>query len=65
MNKKKKKPLKEVDFASLGVEVSERKIQFADYKMPADKPPVQMLDGDFAAQAKSLVTKLREEAKVL
>lgn len=63
--KAKKKPLKEVEFSSLGVDAAEQKIKFVDYKMPADKPAVQMLDGDFAAQAKSLVTKLREEAKVI
>jgi len=63
--KAKKKPLKEVEFSSLNIEDSAQKIKFKNYTLPPEKPPVQMLNGDAAEQAKSLVSKLREESKVL
>ncbi len=63
--KAKKKPLKEVDFASLGIEAGDSKTLFKNYQMPAEKPPVKMLAGDASAQATELTQLLRNEAKVI
>ncbi len=63
--KAKKKTLKEYDLAGLGVEASACKVTYEDLKLPAEKPPVKMIEGDAATQAKELARLLREEAKVL
>lgn len=62
--KAKKKVLKEIDAASLGVNLSS-KTQILGFEMPAEKPAVKMLAGDAAAQAKALTEALRNEAKVI
>ncbi len=62
--KAKKKPLKELSPADLGVSGT-TKIKYVAYQLPSDKPPVKMLSGDPAAQAKQLVDLLLHEAKVL
>jgi electron transfer flavoprotein beta subunit len=62
--KAKKKVIKEYDFAGLGV-TAQNKIKYSAYKLPADKPPVNMIAGDASEQAKSLASLLRNEAKVL
>jgi electron transfer flavoprotein beta subunit len=62
--KAKKKPLKELTAAELGVQ-GKVKIRLKDYQLPADKPAVKMLTGDPAAQAQELVRLVIEEAKVL
>lgn len=63
--KAKKKPLKEVEFTSLNIESTDVKLTYSDFKLPPEKPPVKMIDGDSAAQAKNLAKLLREEAKVI
>lgn len=63
--KAKKKPVKELSLADVGLQESAVKVQFVEYELPAEKPPVQFIEGDPQAQAKELVRKLREEAKVL
>ncbi|MCB9027150.1 MAG: electron transfer flavoprotein subunit beta/FixA family protein [Bdellovibrionaceae bacterium] len=63
--KAKKKPLKELDLKSLGVDESEKKLDFVDYMLPPEKPPVKFLDGDVQNQVQSLTKLLREEAKVI
>ena len=63
--KAKKKPIKELEFSALGVSDSDIKITFSDFKLPPEKPPVKMLEGEPAAQAAELAKLLREEAKVL
>jgi len=63
--KAKKKPLTEYALSDLGFQPDQVKTQFINYELPPEKPPVQMLDGDLDAQVKELVTKLKEEAKVL
>jgi electron transfer flavoprotein beta subunit len=63
--KAKKKTLKEHSLASLGVDASQAKVKHVAFALPADKPPVKMLEGDAATQAKSLAGFLRNEAKVL
>ena len=63
--KAKKKPLKELTLADVGVSSSQLKTRLKDFQLPPEKPAVKMLAGDPAAQAKELVRLLMEEAKVL
>lgn len=63
--KAKKKPVKELDLAALGVNVSESTIRFSGFAPPPEKPSVKMLSGDAGAQATELVGLLRNEAKVI
>ena len=63
--KAKKKPLKEIALADLGVLVAQAKTRLKDFQLPPNKPAVKMLAGDPGAQAKELVRLLLEEAKVL
>ena len=62
--KAKKKVLKELDLAALGVS-AENKLKITKMTLPAEKPAVKMLSGDSAKQSAELVTLLRDEAKVL
>jgi electron transfer flavoprotein beta subunit len=61
--KAKKKTIKEVDGATLGVSTSTTKTWALS--LPADKAPAQMIAGEAAAQAVELVKLLRETAKVI
>lgn len=63
--KAKKKPLKELSLADVGVSAAQMKTRLKDFQLPPEKPAVKMLAGDPAAQAKELVRLLMEEAKVL
>lgn len=63
--KAKKKPLAELSLSDVGLSESQVKTKFVNFELPPEKPPVQMIDGDVDAQVKTLVTKLKEEAKVL
>ena len=63
--KAKKKTIKEVEIASLGVSGADNKVKYSGFSLPADKAPVKMITGDSAAQASDLVRLLRDEAKVL
>lgn len=63
--KAKKKPVKEVDFASLSIGDDQVKVQYKNFELPAEKPACKMIDGDAAAQASQLTQLLREEAKVI
>jgi len=63
--KAKKKPLKELTLADVGVSSAQLKTRLKDFQLPPEKPAVKMLAGDPAAQAKELVRLLMEEAKVL
>jgi electron transfer flavoprotein beta subunit len=62
--KAKKKILKELDLAQLGVS-TQGKTKTLKIELPAEKPAVKMLTGDVSAQATQLVSSLRDEAKVL
>lgn len=62
--KAKKKVLKELDAAALGVPSQKQTITLA-VRMPPEKPAARLLSGDPAAQASQLVTALRDEVKVL
>jgi electron transfer flavoprotein beta subunit len=63
--KAKKKPLKELSLSDLGVSSDKTKTRLKDFQLPPEKPPVKILAGDTAAQAKELVRLLLDEAKVL
>ncbi|RYZ87318.1 MAG: electron transfer flavoprotein subunit beta/FixA family protein [Proteobacteria bacterium] len=63
--KAKKKVLKEIDFASLGIPATDLKVKTAHLSLPPEKPAVKMLSGDASAQVSQLVQLLRDEAKVL
>ncbi len=63
--KAKKKVLKELDLAGLGLDVAHAKIQYTAYQLPPEKPPVKILTGDISSQIKELVKLLRDEAKAL
>lgn len=63
--KAKKKPMKELDLAGLGIDPSDERIAYKDFQMPPEKPPTKMIDGEAAQQASELVKLLREESKVL
>jgi electron transfer flavoprotein beta subunit len=62
--KAKKKVLKEIDFGSLGLELSP-KTKILTLELPPEKPAVKLISGDAATQATQLVQLLRDEAKVL
>lgn len=63
--KAKKKPVKELSLGDVGVEASQIRVKFKNFKAPPEKPPVKMLSGDPAAQAKELIRLLMDEAKIL
>lgn len=62
--KAKKKTIHETNLAELGVSASSVG-SITKMELPAEKPPAQILSGDAAQQAHQLVSKLRDEAKVL
>ena len=63
--KAKKKVIKEYDVASLGITDSDQKVTYSQYTLPADKPPVKLIQGDASAQVTELIHLLRDEAKAL
>lgn len=63
--KAKKKPLKELTLADVGVDAGKLKTRLKDFQLPPEKPAVKMIPGDAGAQAKELVRLLMDEAKVL
>lgn len=63
--KAKKKVIKELTLEGLGVSASDRRTLHKSFQLPPEKPPVKMIEGDAATQAKTLATLLRQEAKVL
>lgn len=63
--KAKKKVLKELDLAGLGIDANAIKTKYSSYRLPAEKPAVKMLSGDASAQSAELVKLLRDEAKAL
>lgn len=63
--KAKKKVIKELTLDGLGVSASQAAFKMTAFQLPAEKPPVKMIDGDAGSQAKTLASLLRQEAKVL
>ena len=62
--KAKKKTLKEIDGATLGL-TGAAKTKVLSLELPADKPAVKILSGAVSQQVSDLVRSLRDEAKVL
>ncbi|MGK5085203.1 electron transfer flavoprotein subunit beta/FixA family protein [Bdellovibrionota bacterium FG-1] len=63
--KAKKKEIKALKMADLGVSEADQKIRYKNFQMPAPKQAGKKIAGDPAAQAKELVRLLHEEAKVV
>jgi electron transfer flavoprotein beta subunit len=63
--KAKKKPVKELDLAALGVATTEARLVFSKFALPPEKPAVKMISGDSATQVAELARLLHEEAKIL
>src|SRR5690606_2075512 len=63
--KAKKKTIKEYSLNDLGVADLASRVRFNQFALPPEKPPVKMVTGDPATQAKELARLLFEEAKVL
>ncbi len=62
--KAKKKTIKELALAGLGVE-ADAKVKYTGFALPPEKAPAKNLSGDASAQVSELVKLLRDEAKVL
>lgn len=63
--KAKKKEVKSLKSADVGVTDSDQKIKYKNFQLPPPKAAGKKLVGDPAAQAKELVRALHEEAKVV
>jgi electron transfer flavoprotein beta subunit len=63
--KAKKKIIKEVELASLGISDAEQKVKYINYALPPEKAPVKLLSGDTQSQVQQLIGLLRDESKVL
>ncbi len=63
--KAKKKEVKALKLADLGVSASDQKIKYKNLQLPPPKQAGKKIDGDAAAQAKALVQALHTEAKVI
>ncbi|OFZ20181.1 MAG: electron transfer flavoprotein subunit beta [Bdellovibrionales bacterium GWB1_55_8] len=63
--KAKKKEVKALKAADVGVSASDQKIRFKGYQLPPPKQAGKKIAGDAATQAKELVRLLHEEAKVV
>lgn len=62
--KAKKKVLKELDLAGLGID-SHTTTKFTHFRLPPEKPAIKIISGDVTTQVSELVRLLRDEAKVL
>lgn len=63
--KAKKKEVKALKMADVGVSESDQKIRYKNFQLPPPKQAGKKLTGDVAVQAKELVRLLHEEAKVV
>ncbi len=63
--KAKKKEVKAVKLADLGVSASDQKLRFKNFQLPPAKQAGKKLEGDAAAQAHALAVALHNEAKVV
>jgi len=63
----KKKPLDVKDAAALGLEAATLapRVKITALSLPPSRPPVKMIEGDAATQAKELLRLLHEEARVI
>ena len=63
--KAKKKEVKALKLADLGVSASDQKVKFKNLQLPPPKQAGKKIEGDAAAQAHALATALHTEAKVI
>ncbi len=63
--KAKKKEVKSLKMADVGVSEADQKIRYKNFQLPPPKQAGKKLSGDPATQAKELVRLLHEEAKVV
>jgi electron transfer flavoprotein beta subunit len=63
--KAKKKEVKALKMADVGVSDADQKVRYKSYQLPPPKQAGKKIAGDAAAQAKELVRLLHEEAKVV
>ncbi|MDZ4677273.1 MAG: electron transfer flavoprotein subunit beta/FixA family protein [Oligoflexia bacterium] len=63
--KAKKKEIKEIAYASLGLAATEVKISYKGFQLPPGRQAGKMLEGTASEQAVKLVQLLREESKVI
>jgi electron transfer flavoprotein beta subunit len=63
--KAKKKEVKILKAADVGVSESDQKIRYKNYQLPPPKQAGKKIAGDPATQAKELARLLHEEAKVI
>ncbi len=63
--KAKKKEVKALKLADIGVSASDQKIKMKNFQLPPPKQAGKKIDGDAAAQAKALAQALHNEAKVV
>lgn len=62
--KAKKKPINTFAISDLGVDLNSG-VKFVDYKLPDEKPPTKILEGEVSDQVNELVDLLKNTAKVL
>lgn len=63
--KAKKKEVKALKLADLGVSAADQKTKLKNFQLPPPKAAGKKIDGDAATQAKALAQALRNEAKVI
>jgi electron transfer flavoprotein beta subunit len=63
--KAKKKEIKTLKMADVGVSDTDQKIRYKNFQLPPPKQAGKKVAGDPAVQAKELVRLLHEEAKVV
>ena len=63
--KAKKKPLIEITPESLEVNIEKTSIEYTDFRLPPERPKVQMIEGDVKQQVTELTRLLKYEEKVL
>ena len=63
--KAKKKEVKALSLADVGVSASDQKVKFKNFQLPPPKQAGKKIDGDAAVQAKTLAVALHNEAKVI
>lgn len=63
--KAKKKEVKALKLADLGVSASDQKVKFKNFQLPPPKQAGKKIEGDAATQAHALTTSLHTEAKVI
>lgn len=63
--KAKKKVIEEISLDSLGIDMNQTLVSYSNYRLPPANSTVQIMSGELNQQVQQLVSKLRDEAKVL